>query len=73
MACTDLPAHIGTVPLSLPRQMTPEQLDGRTVTVTVAPAADDLSQHGTAVLKYRQEKGDCACSSTSAQVALNGT
>ena len=73
MTCTDLPAHSGTVPLNLPRPVAPEQLDGRTVTVRVAPTTDDLAQHGTAVLRYREEEGACACSGTSAQVALNGT
>jgi hypothetical protein len=73
MACMDVAAHAGTVLLPLPGHMNPEQFDGRRVTVTVAPATDDLAQHGTAVFEYRQETGDCACSSASALVALNGT
>lgn len=73
MACTDLTAHSGTVLVRLPQHVTPEQLDGRTVTVTVAPATDDLAQHGTAVFEYRQETGVCACSGASARVPLNGT
>lgn len=73
LSCRDLPAHGGTVLLHLPERVSPEQLDGRTVTVTVAPAPDDLAQHGTAVFTYRRETGDCACSGASAQVALNGT
>ena len=73
LACMDLAAHGGTVLLRLPERMAPEQLDGRRVTVTVAPTTDDLAQHGTAVFEYKQETGECACSGASAQVALNGT